>query len=177
MKTVSLQSQIVYGPIDSRRFGKSLGINRDLHFPKVPLGILSNSSTCHKEEIRNALSKLDGRFMKLDAGSLYIFHDINRPFTTLLWGDVVEGLCKLPKVTIQSMFVRGRVDNTLERAVNDWIEAVKCIGPSEVQIYTVNRIPQEEGILPVEEEVLNDISKKLLLKTQIQSVVYSDETT
>ena len=252
---IPLQSRIVYGPLSSRRFGKSLGINllpidqkvcnfdcvycqykegpggqgfasfpeiytqlladferirdqkikidwimlsgngeptlhpdfpgvvdslitlRDLHFPKVPLGILSNSSTCHKGEIRNALSKLDGRFMKLDAGSLYIFHDINRPFTPLLWGDVIEGLCNLPDVVLQSMFVTGKVDNTDEKAVNDWIETVECIRPLEVQIYTVDRAPQEEGILPVEEALLNDISKKLLLKTQIWSVVYSDETT
>jgi wyosine [tRNA(Phe)-imidazoG37] synthetase (radical SAM superfamily) len=250
METTKLQSGIVYGPVDSRRFGKSLGINilpdsfkvcsfdcvycqykdgpgkpkfhdfseiytqlladferirdnktavdwimlsgngeptlhpdfpdivdglltlRDLYFPKTPLGILSNSSTCYKKEIREALSRLDGRFMKLDAGNLYMFHDVNRPFTTLAWGDVIEGLCNLPDVTLQSMFVTGKVDNTTDRAVDDWIEAIKCVRPLEVQIYTVDRKPQEAGIFPVEEEKLKAISDKLKVKTLIRSTVY-----
>jgi len=145
---------------------------RELYFPKTSLGILSNSSTCHKKEIRNALSKLDSRFMKLDAGSLYIFHDVNRPFTPLVWGDVIEGLCNLPDVVLQSMFVMGKVDNTDEKAVNDWIEAVECIRPLEVQIYTVDRTPQEAGILPVDGEKLKTISNRLKTKTTISSAVY-----
>ncbi len=250
MDAIKLQSGIVYGPVVSRRFGKSLGINllpanakvctfdcvycqykdspggrgfadfpeiyaqllsdferirdqkikidwimlsgngeptlhpdfadivdslltlRDVYFPKTPLGILSNSSTCHKKEIRDALSKLDGRFMKLDAGSLYIFHDVNRPFTTLSWGDVIQGLSDLPNVVLQSMFVTGKVDNTGEKAVDDWIEAVRCIRPSEVQIYTVDRMPQDAGILPADEKKLKTISDKLKAKTHIQSTVY-----
>ena len=250
MKTIPLQSGIVYGPVDSRRFGKSLGINllpadfkvcsfdcvycqykdrpgkpkfpdlgeiyaqlssdferirdgklkvdwimlsgngeptlhpeflgiveslltlRDLYFPKVPIGILSKSSTCHKDDTRRALSMLDARFMKLDAGSLYMFHDVNRPYTTLAWGDVIEGLCSLPDVTLQSMFVTGEVDNTDEKAVNDWIEAVQCIRPLEVQIYTIDRAPQEAGILPVDEEKLKAISNRLKTKTNIPSAVH-----
>lgn len=251
MRTVNLQKNIVYGPVASRRFGKSLGINllpvdckvcsfscvycqyadckssqakfptfdevsavvgsefqridrenlkinwimlsgngeptlhpdfsklvetiislRNLHLPGIPIGILSNSSTCAKEDIRVALSMLDGRFMKLDAGSLYVFHVVNRPVSTLIFGDVMEGLCNLPDVTIQSMFVTGEADNTGERVVNDWIQAVRCIKPIEVQIYTVERTPQEIGILPVDEEKLKIISKELTMKTQIKSTVY-----
>ena len=138
----------------------------------IPLGILSNSSTCYKDDIRRVLSMLDGRFMKLDAGSLYVFHDVNRPYTALAWGDVIEGLCSLPDVTLQSMFVTGEVDNTDEKAVNDWIEAVKCIRPLEVQIYTVDRAPQEAGILPVDEEKLKAISNRLKTKTNVPSAVY-----
>ena len=250
MRAVSLQQSIMYGPVNSRRFGKSLGINllptnfkvcsfdcvycqykdkpgkpkfpslaeiytqlssdlerirdgklkvdwimlsgngeptlhpefsgiveslltlRDLYFPKIPIGVLSNSSTCYKKEISDTLSKLDGRFMKLDAGSLYMFHDVNRLYTTLAWGDVIEGLCSLPDVTLQSMFVTGEVDNTSEKAVKDWIEAVQCIQPLEVQIYTVDRTPQEAGILPVSKEKLDVISNKLKMRTLIPSIVY-----
>ena len=248
---MSLQSNIVYGPVDSRRFGKSLGINllplsakvcsfdcvycqykegpgghgftsfreiqaqlqadfkrisglktkvdwimlsgngeptlypefpaavdgliklRETYFPKASLGILSNSSTCHKKGIRQILSKLDGRFMKLDAGNLSICHDVNRPASAFSLADIVQGLCDLPEVTLQSMFVTGQVDNTGEKAVDDWIEAVKQIRPLEVQIYTVDREPREEGILPVDQEKLHAISKKLMTETLIKSEVYS----
>ncbi len=250
MKTMALQSAAVYGPVASRRFGRSLGINllpdsfklcsfdcvycqykdvpgnakfrsfeelyaqlssdleavrnsgaaidwlmlsgngeptlhpefpdivdglltlRDLFFRDASLGVLSNSSTCHKSEIKEALLKLDGRFMKLDAGSLSLFHRINRPVSDRLWGDVVQGLCGLGSVTIQSMFVKGLVDNTGEADLEDWIDAVGCIRPNEVQIYTVDRTPKDEGVLPVGADELNRISNKLFDITGVRSYVY-----
>lgn len=253
MKTLSLQSEVVYGPIHSRRFGRSLGINllptddrvcsfncvycqykdgpgglgfsrlnelkpaleaafqrlqsnetevdwimfsgngeptlhpdfielvdfvidlRKKYLPKAPIGILSNSSTCHKKEIASALMKLEGRFMKLDAGSLYLFHDMNRPVSMLVWGEVVAGLTRLGGCTLQSMFVTGKVDNTTDRAVEDWVQAVKCINPQQVQIYTIDRTPQETGIMAASDEVLGYISKRLLKETGIRSVVFGHD--
>ncbi len=252
MKHIALQSSVVYGPLESRRFGRSLGINllpanrrictfdcvycqyhdegagggsgfaslsdldarlmadfdrvrdastpidwimlsgngeptlhphfaavvdrllelRDSRFPGTPVGILSNSSTCHKKEVAGALARLDGRFMKLDAGSLYIFHDVNRPRSTLSWGEVIEGLCGLLDVTLQSMFITGRADNTGDRAVDDWIEAVRCIRPVEVQVYTIERAPQERGTLPAGAGRLEEISSRLRERTGIRSVAY-----
>ncbi len=250
MRTVSLQSGVAYGPVDSRRFGKSLGINllpdnfkvcsfdcvycqytdgagkpkfrdfaeiytqllsdfeeirnrktgidwimlagngeptlypgfsevveglltlRQLYFPKASIGVLSNSSTCHRKEIREALSKLDGRFMKLDAGNLDLFHALNRPASAHSWGDVIDGLCKLPGTTLQSMFVKGLVDNTGEKAVEDWIETVRRIRPLEVQIYSVDRTPKEEGVLPAAGGKLQEIADKLKMKTAIPAKVY-----
>lgn len=251
MKALKLQSAVVYGPVESRRFGMSLGINllpdrakvctfncvycqygedpvklkfppysviqkeieeglhqamraertvnwimlsgngeptlhpdfprivenlrklRDRFLPRVPLGILSNASTCHREGIRRALCTLDGRFMKLDAGSLYLFHELNRPSSTLVWADVIAGLCRLPRVTLQSMFVAGSVDNTGENAVREWIDIVARLRPLGVQIYTVDRQPRQTGILPVDEEKLKTISNRLRVKTLIPSTVYT----
>jgi len=255
MKTAQLRSGIAYGPLHSRRFGVSLGINilpedcklctfscvycehkdkpgkiskvpsyediflgvglefqrvaqekkhldwviisgngeptlhpdfpeivkmvlmlRDRYLPGVYVGVLSNSSTCGDPKVRQALELLDGRFMKLDAGSMYKFHDLNRPSTMFAWGDVVEGLCELPHVAIQSMFVTGKVDNTDEQSVLDWIDAVECVHPDEVQIYTIDQTPQEAGILPVEETVLLDIAERLRKKTGIPAHVYTGGT-
>jgi wyosine [tRNA(Phe)-imidazoG37] synthetase (radical SAM superfamily) len=148
---------------------------RDALLPKTPVGILSNSSTCHQDDIARTLSALDGRFMKLDAGNLHAFHDVNRPVSMWSWGDVVTGLCKLPNITIQSMFVAGLVDNTSEADIADWVHAIECIAPEEVQVYTVDREPQEEGVLPVSNEKLAEISKRLYKTCGIWPTVFGYE--
>ncbi|HTL70598.1 MAG TPA: radical SAM protein [Candidatus Eisenbacteria bacterium] len=252
METISLQTGVVYGPVRSRRFGRSLGLNilpterrvctlncvycqypdtpdpqpchfpslekvesevaerftairdraeeidwvlfsgngeptlhphftgivssvlrlRDRLIPGTPVGILSNSSTSFLPRIRTALSLLDARFMKLDAGSLYMFKNVNRPLSTFLWGDVVFGLSLLPNIALQSMFVRGKVNNTDPRSVEDWIDAVDCIRPSEVQVYTVDRTPQEPGVEPVPFPRLQAIAAKLRATAQVPVSVY-----
>lgn len=250
--TMPLQSSVVYGPLDSRRFGRSLGINllptdqkicsfdcvycqyrdeirhEDCHFlpstdilkevgerfaahrnenkkidwimfsgngeasmhpeflkivdgvialreqwlPGVPIGILSNSATCYLPEVQNALIKLNGRFMKLDAGSIRTFYAMNRPGSTMMWGDIICGLYHLPRITLQSMFITGTVDNTGDDAVNDWIRAVEYIRPMSVQVYTVERPTQVSGIHPVSHEKLEEIARRLTLTTQIHATVY-----
>ncbi len=251
MQTIQLQTSTVYGPIHSRRFGMSLGINllpatrkicsfdciycqyssrpgpqvgfpafcqivasadeafrklskdgvkidwimlsgngeptlhpdfpeivelllslRNNYFSSVPIGVLSNSSTCYKSAISLALSQLDGRFMKLDAGSADMFHAIDQPSSTLMLESIVRGLRRLQHVTLQSMFISGRVDNTGDKAIDHWIETVKRIHPDEVQIYTVDRTPVYSSVLPVEKAKLQWISDRLKSKTQIISTVY-----
>lgn len=145
---------------------------RDRYLPKVPLGILSNSSTCYKMKIREGLMKLDGRFMKLDAGSSSLFQTINEPLTAFQWDKIVKGLCRLERIVLQSMFVTGAVDNTGSGDLTDWIKTVRAIKPHSVQIYTVDRPTRDQGILPVSKEVLARISQVLTKETRIPSIVF-----
>lgn len=247
--TIPLQTGILYGPLDSRRFGRSLGINllpgdqkicnfncvycqyggsklkraakfpsvkeiwlsfiefsesfsgkidritiagngeptlhpqfqkvakqltslRDLFFPGIPVGILSNSSTCHDPRIRAALELLDDRFMKLDAGSDRSFQDINAPSAAAEWDRMIAGLRQLKAVVIQSMFVGGPAQNISDEAVEEWIEKVRAIRPKSVQIYTLDRSPRLNTALPVPRRVLADISERLTRKTKIPAQVY-----
>jgi wyosine [tRNA(Phe)-imidazoG37] synthetase (radical SAM superfamily) len=250
--TIALQDSVVYGPLTSRRFGRSLGINllpidqkqctfscvycqyadtpktdhphfpplrqlrlellkyfqkayragatpdwitiagngeptlhpefpqaideilklRDLFFEKVPVGILTNSSTCFAPKTREALLKLDARFMKLDAGQITKFSEINRPHRIAQWGQMIEGLKSLPDIILQSMFVTGPNDNSTDRDVEEWIECVAAIRPLSVQVYTVDRQPFVEGIRPVEIFKLYEITQKLTQKTGIECQVY-----
>ena len=250
--TIPLQSSVVYGPIDSRRFGKSLGINllpsdqkicsfdclycqygetainklgsfpdlghiheevqerlikskenkeglswimiagngeptlhpqfheavklllslREAYAPAVPIGILSNSSTCHRPDIQDSLLKLDGRFMKLDAGDTHTFHAINRPISPSVWKEVIGGLYHLHRIVIQSMFVNGAFDNTTDKAVEDWIRAVQYIQPESVQVYTVDRPTADKGILAVPKEKLEAIANRLSDKAHVSAFVF-----
>lgn len=250
--TIPLQSEIIYGPLDSRRFGRSLGINllptdqkvcnfdciycqyggseltkpavfpnleelktsldhflkekkelasqiqwimiagngeptlhpdfpeaiqcliswRDRSLPGVPIGILSNSSTCHKPDIHVALSRLDGKFMKLDAGSVRAFRDINEPSGAVQWGGMIAGLYRLRNVVLQSLFVTGVAQNVSENLVDEWISVVDYIRPQSVQIYTLDRPPKEEKLKAVSRDVLNQISQRLMKKTSIRGDVF-----
>ncbi len=145
---------------------------RDELAPGLKVGILSNSITCERFEIRQALLKLDGRYMKLDAGKSEFFLKVNRVARSSAWTNVIYGLSRLPNIVLQSMFVRGAVDNTSEQEIDDWIEAVRYIQPLRVQVYTVERPPQEDRILPVSSEKLEQIAERLTLKTKIPASVF-----
>ena len=250
--TIPLQTGIIYGPMDSRRFGRSLGINllpenrkictfeclycqygepekvkpsgfpsleqieketdfffscakidaaqydwitiagngeptlhpdfeeavdilirlRDQYFYETPLGILSNSSTCHRPEIQQSLMKLDGRFMKLDAGRAATFKTLNQPGPADTWARIVLGLRRMRRIVIQSMFVAGRVDNTSEEEIEAWIKILNEIQPEGVQVYTIDRSPQHSDILEVSRDRLREIARRLTDKTHIPAFLY-----
>lgn len=249
---IPLQSGVVYGPLVSRRFGKSLGVNllptdqkvcnfdcvycqygesglnapavfpgideieagldaylnsapdapsktdwimiagngeptlhprfpeivgrliswRDRHLARVPVGILSNASTCHEPEIFEALSKLDGKFMKLDAGDIQAFQEVNKPSGAVRWADTIAGLYRLKNTILQSLFFTGDRQNTSDPLVDGWVNAVGYIRPQSVQIYTLDRPPRQEGLRPAPLETLNRISRRLTAKTGIPGVVF-----
>jgi wyosine [tRNA(Phe)-imidazoG37] synthetase (radical SAM superfamily) len=145
---------------------------RDRAIPALPIGILSNASTCDRPEIQEALLKLDKCFMKLDAGSLELFEAINQPFSKNQWRRIMQGLYHLRRLTLQSMFVEGRVDNTTDQSVDEWIRAVHYVRPESVLIYTLDRPTAEEGILAVSKEKLDQIAGRLLKETGIECSVY-----
>jgi len=113
--------------------------------PDAKVTILSNSSMLHREEIFQALCKLDHNIQKLDAGSNRLFRLLNQPLVSVTIEDLVRNLKRFQgKVIIQSMFVRGVyqgevVDNTTDEEVSRWLDHLREIGPASVMIYPVAR--------------------------------------
>lgn len=155
------------------RVVRNLTALRDRVFPGVPLGILSDSSTVHREEIRRALERLDERYMKLDAGEPATAARVNQPLFKLDWERMIRNLARLRRVTLQSMFVTGAVDNTSSESVSRWIETVGRISPLSVQVYTVSRAPAHPKVLPVAIEKLEAIADSLIRRTGIPAHVFS----
>jgi len=143
------------------QFDELVDIARELgvkYFPKANVGILSNSSMVGVERVRRALAKLDFRIMKLDAGNAETFRRINLPYREVDYEAIVEGLKKLGKVTLQTMFVDGRWQNIGEKEVSDWIKRVDEIKPLKAQIYSLHRPPAESSVKEVPEEKLREIA-------------------
>jgi len=250
--TIPLQTKIIYGPLKSRRFGNSLGINllpsdqkvcnfdcvycqydrsalathtvfpelneieaeaslfmsdavkqgvtldwitiagngeptlhpqfeevvkrllalRDRLLPGVPVGILSNASTCHRPEIRRTLALLDGRFMKLDAGSPSVFASVNRPSGPERWGGTVAGLRALERTVLQSLFFDGTEHNVEPAQIDDWVDIVGYIRPESVQVYTIDRPTRLHGLQAVPTEKLQRIAAQLTTQTGIPADIY-----
>jgi wyosine [tRNA(Phe)-imidazoG37] synthetase (radical SAM superfamily) len=131
---------------------------RDRIAPGIPTAILSNSTTAVRPEVRRALALFDERHMKLDAGDPFTAALMNGTGTSV--HDVVDALREIPDVTVQAMFVRdrsGRVDNTTEGAVNEWLWALERVRPSRVHIYTLDRQPARATLRPVPAQRLREI--------------------
>jgi wyosine [tRNA(Phe)-imidazoG37] synthetase (radical SAM superfamily) len=243
--TIPLQQHIVYGPVRSRRFGRSLGINvlpiglkvcnmncaycqygwtrgqrmsaarltrwpsparvgaavaarlrsaardeecldrltvaghgeptlhpdfeeiverlvdiRDRLAPDLRLAVLSNSTTAAWPSVRRALGRFDDRYMKLDAGDPITCASVNGRGSSI--GPIVDALRQLPRVVVQAMFVsdgKGRVDNTTEGAIKEWLGAIDAIQPSRVQVYTIDRPPALESLRAVPMRRLREIAE------------------
>jgi len=115
---------------------------RDDLAPGVPLAVLSNASTLERADVREALAGLDERYMKLDAGDTATLRTVNGATMTI--EQLVAGLKKVPDIVIQSMFVKdrtGRIDNTGDLTVINWVGAIDRIKPKAVQVYTIDRAP------------------------------------
>ncbi len=145
---------------------------RDEYVPSVKVVILSNSSTVDKPEIRKALKKLDLRIMKLDCGTEKTWRDLNHPHKSLSLEKMVEGLQKLKDVIIQTIFVKGRVDNTTDEEVESWISKLKVIKAKEVQIYTCDRPVPDKGIEKIPKEVLYKIAEQTEKEIKIPVKVF-----
>jgi len=145
---------------------------RDRYFPQVKVAILSNSSTVCREAIREALEKFDLKIMKLDAGSDEIIHRLNAPAPPFYLRDVVEGLKKLKGVILQSLFVHGRVTNADPDSIEVWLEKVREIQPTRVQVYTLDRAPAEERLWKVGLATLQWVGSQVRWRAGVPAEVY-----
>lgn len=126
--------------------------------PQAKLAILSNSCMVTRPEVVSALNELDVRIMKLDAGNPAMFDKVNRPAAGVSFEEVVDGLSQLKDVTIQTLFMQGRINNSSVSEVADWISCLKRIKPSGGQIYTCVRGHAEPHLEQVPADRLAEIA-------------------
>jgi wyosine [tRNA(Phe)-imidazoG37] synthetase (radical SAM superfamily) len=137
---------------------------RDELAPGVPLTVLSNASTLHRDDVRAALADIDERYMKLDAGDTSTLRSVNG--TTLPVAQIIEGLCRVPNIVVQSMFVKdrtGRIDNTGDLTIINWVGALERIKPKAVHIYTIDRAPAFPYLQQVPAARLREIAQRVRL--------------
>ena len=146
---------------------------RDEIAPRCRTAILSNGTTAHRPEIRDALTALDDPIMKLDAGREETFLKLNGPVRGLSYERLLGGLRALGRrIVLQALFVTGAADNSTDEEVAAWIEAAASIGPRGAQLYTLDRGPADRGLLPVPERRLTEIAERLRLATGVEAEVF-----
>ncbi|HXG61500.1 MAG TPA: radical SAM protein [Planctomycetota bacterium] len=145
---------------------------RDECWPGLRTDILSNAAHLDRPDVVEGLNLLDERYMKLDAGTEEQFLNMNAPVIEAGIWDVVRHLPRLRDFVVQAMFTHGRRDNTDTRSVVAWIQLLGRLKPKAVHVYSVDRVPADPKIRPVERELLEEIARALTAQTGIPAEVF-----
>lgn len=140
---------------------------RDRFFPKAKIAVLSNSTQLHREEVFQALNRIEDNIMKLDSVLDSRIRQLNAPnqpgFT---FEKLMEGLCRFQgNVIIQTMFLKGTVkgvsvNNMTEPEITGWLAALEQIRPKQVMIYTIDRETPVKELQKATHEELDAIAER-----------------
>ncbi len=137
---------------------------RDAYFPNAKVSVLSNSTFIHSPAVFAALNRVDNNILKLDTADADYIRLVNRPTGAYDVNRIIDGLEAFHgNLIIQTMFMKGSydgkdVDNTGDRYVLPWLEAVKRIAPRQVMIYTIDRETPDHDLLKASREELDRIA-------------------
>lgn len=140
---------------------------RNVHCPSAKIAVLSNSTMLDKEEVFEALCKIEDNIMKLDSVLDSRIVQINDPNSQgFCFEKLLHNLCRFQgNLIIQTMFLRGeregvKVDNTTEEEIAGWLDALKQIKPKKVMIYTVDRETPVKTLYKVSKPDLDAIAER-----------------
>ena len=121
----------------------------------------------HKEEVFQALNKIEDNILKLDSILDSRIRQLNVPNSpAFTFSRLLEQLCRFNgNLIIQTMFLKGEIDgesvtNTTEHEISDWLEALKQIKPKQVMIYTIDRETPVKNLKKVTKEELEAIADR-----------------
>lgn len=142
---------------------------RDIYCPNAKISVLSNATMTHREDIREALMNVDNNIQKLDTIDGDYINMVDRPVSKDYDVErIIENLKKFNgHVIIQTMFMKGylgekSVDNTSDKFVLPWLNAVKEIAPQQVMIYTIDRETPAQGLEKASHEELDKIRDRVI---------------
>ncbi len=141
---------------------------RDRYFPNAKVSVLSNATRISKESVFNALNKVDNNILKLDSAYTETIRLINNPNVRDYTAEqLIRNLQRFDgNLIIQTMFLRGQhngqaVDNTTEREISAWLEAIKQIRPKQIMIYTIDRQTPEKALEKIPVDEMNAIADRV----------------
>lgn len=139
---------------------------RDAYFPQAKVSVLSNATQLHRPDVCEALKRVDNNILKLDTVDEEYIRRVDRPTSA---GYSVRRVVEAMKAfggqcIVQTMFLKGKsggreVDNTGDRYVLPWLEAVREIAPKKVMIYTIDRETPDPGLEKASHEELERIGR------------------
>ena len=140
---------------------------RDKECPSAKMSILSNATQIHRPEIREALLHFDNNILKLDTVCPIYINNVDRPQGHY---DVEEQIRCLEsfggRCIIQTMLMRGEykgfdLDNTGERYIAPYLEALRRIKPRAVMLYTLDRETPVGGLEKAAPEAMEAIADRI----------------
>ena len=141
---------------------------RDRYFPQAKVSVLTNGTRIDRCEVFEALKRVDNNIVKLDTVDMDYISRVDRPVAQYDLPKLLECMRNFEgHCVIQTMFMKGvdaegvSVDNTTPEYVEPWLDAVECIAPREVMIYTIDRETPAHGLLKASHKELDGIVARL----------------
>ena len=137
---------------------------RDRYFPKAKVSVLSNSTMLFRPEVMEALKRIDNNILKLDTVDPEYIRRVDRPTGAYDVNEIISRMKAFKgQLIIQTMFMKGThdglsVDNTTDRYVLPWLDAVRDIAPRQVMIYTIDRETPDRNLEKATPEELDRIA-------------------
>ena len=158
-------------PMFSRIVDNVLSL-RNEYYPEAKVTVLSNSTQIYRQDVFDALMKVDNALMKMDTVSEKYIHTVDQPAGNYNLQLIVERLADMNgHAVIQTMFMKGSikdrdgktvsVDNCNDEYITPYIEALKKIKPRQVMIYTLDREWPTEGLEKADHETMDRIADKI----------------
>ncbi len=148
---------------DFPRIVEALTALRDAFFPRVKISVLTNGMGLlprlnkNHEAVRVALSAVDRPCLKLDGGAPATWRKMANPFAGVTLPEWMDGVQRLSRPIIQTMFVRGGIDNTTPAEIEALKACCRTLAPREVQVLTINKPPADSRLRPVPPERLKQL--------------------
>lgn len=143
---------------------------RDRFFPNSKISVLTNGSKIDREDIKEALLKIDNPIIKIDSAFDTTTELIDAPQYNYSLVRLEEYLIPFKnRFILQTMFLKGSikgkvVDNTTEIEINEWYRLIERISPSQIMIYTIDRETPYKTLEKVPMSTLNSIAETLVVK-------------
>jgi wyosine [tRNA(Phe)-imidazoG37] synthetase (radical SAM superfamily) len=146
---------------------------RNKYYPDAKVSVLSNATRVCRDDVFNALKKVDNPIMKIDASSDEGAQKINQPQGEYHVEDIVKDLMKFKgDFILQTMFLRSDdFDSSEPKALSAWMDIVRRLRPREVMVYTLDREAPKAGLKKFTPEQMASLVKPLVdegFKVQIR---------
>jgi wyosine [tRNA(Phe)-imidazoG37] synthetase (radical SAM superfamily) len=142
---------------------------------QLPVAVITNGSLLYLPEVRQELCAADAILPTLDAGTVELYRQINRPHPEITYERLVEGLVAFRdeyrgRLWVEVMLVRGL--NDTPQALWDITKVLQRIRPDAVHLNQPTRPPVETWVQPSHEESL---MQALAILGNIAEVVHPAE--
>lgn len=137
---------------------------RDKYYPAAKVSVLSNATMVHKDDVFEALRKVDNPIMKIDAPTDALAERINRPYPGYSVSAVVEALKRFEgDFVLQTMFLKSEdFDSSDPEQLEAWTDIVRTLHPREVMVYTIDRETPQKGLIKFTAERMAELVRPLV---------------
>lgn len=121
---------------------------RDRYYPNAKVSVLSNATMLGREDVRNALKRIDNPILKIDASGNELINKINKPSGQYRLEEVVRWLKDFNgDFILQTMFLRSpEFDLSDSVQLERWMDIVREVGPREIMVYTIDRETPDKSL-------------------------------